>query len=374
MREFLRDGVRRFRGDFRSGLRGLGVLWRRRKRLDRRRRQERNRNRRAGALCRGVTKRFENRREGLAGAAGQRGHRHRHDKAVAIRRACGRLAGGDAGPVGDGRTDQIGQTLQNIDPHHPVATDPETGGAVKSPLDRRVGGEGSAAGSGQMRHILQTPDRIEAAAMQRPEQRGERARGRLQQQRQIDMIGAEADAEFAKRAAFLLREALDFFRNAGAVENAQILGDLEGDAARRSLQAFALFELQQRPEQLADMLGEPEIDPLLDLVERRAGQLLVGQNPRRGAEHAGAGGDFRDRLAKPADGAVIGEGESVVDGVEDARGPGLIFAGQSLERRRIERFRRLSGCAGIGREAKTLKASDMLPLNENVPGGVDFGF
>ena len=44
------------------------------------------------------------------------------------------------------------------------------------------------------------------------------------------------------------------------------------------------------------------------------------------------------------------------------------------ERRRIERFRRLSGRAGIGREAKTLKASDMLALDENVPGGVDFGF
>ena len=32
------------------------------------------------------------------------------------------------------------------------------------------------------------------------------------------------------------------------------------------------------------------------------------------------------------------------------------------------------GGAGIGREAKTLQASDMLALDENVPGGVDFGF
>ena len=82
-----------------------------------------------------------------------------------------------------------------------------------------------------------------------------------------------------------------------------------------------------------------------------------------------------DTLRKELSGYLDGQLPNlVVDSVEDARRARFIFAGQSLERRRIERFRRLSGRAGIGREAKTLKASDMLALDENVPGGVDFGF
>ena len=54
------------------------------------------------------------------------------DEALAIRGAGWRLARRDPRPIGDGRADQVGKPLQNIDADGPSAADPEAGGAVKA--------------------------------------------------------------------------------------------------------------------------------------------------------------------------------------------------------------------------------------------------
>ena len=225
-----------------------------------------------------------------------------------------------------------------------------------------------------MRHFLKPLHVLKTAVMQRPEQRRKRARRRLEKRGQIDVIGAEPHAELAQRGAVLLGESLHVLGDARAVQHAQFFGELEGDAARHPFQAFALLQLLERPEQLLDMLREPEVEALLDLLQSRSCQLLVGKHARRRRQHAGAGGDFPHGFAEPANQAVIAEREGVVDRVEDAGRPRLEFSSERLLRRRVQRLGRFARRAGIRREAKSLEASDMLAFDQNVAGGVDFGF
>ena len=71
-------------------------------------------------------------------------------------------------------------------------------------------------------------------------------------------------------------------------------------------------EREQRPEQLLQMRLEPEIEPRLHGVARRAGQMLVGENAHARLQHIVARGELADRLAEPADAAVGGEHELLV--------------------------------------------------------------
>ena len=354
---------------FASGLRG-----RRRDRLGGRGGNQRDGDGQSRTLGRGVAERLEDRGESLARTAGQRGHRHGDDEAFAIRRAGRRIARRRAGLVGDGRANEIGEALQNIDAHDALAADAETGGAVEALVDRRVGGEGGAARCGEMRHFLEPLHLVETAMLQGPEEGGQRARRGLQQQGQIEMIGAKAHAELAQRGAVFLREALDVLGDAGAVENAELFGELEGDAARHALESLAFFQRLERAEQFLHMLGEPEIEPRLHFLQRRAGELLVGENAGRGGKRVRPGGDLRHGFAEPADHAVIAEHEGVVDGVIDAGRARLEFSGERLLRRRIQGFGGLARRAGVRREAETLETSDMLAFDQDVAGGVDFGF
>ena len=90
------------------------------------------------------------------------------------------------------------------------------------------------------------------------------------------MIGAKADAGLAQGAARLLRQALDVARNLRAIDNAEILGHPECNAARNSLEAFAGLELRERSQQFRHMLAKPEVDAPLHLFQRLAGQAVVG--------------------------------------------------------------------------------------------------
>ena len=74
-----------------------------------------------------------------------------------------------------------------------------------------------------MRNLVESLDRFQPAMFQRPELGGERARRRLQQARQVKMIGAETHAEFAQRGAAFLRQALHFLGDPGALEHAERL-------------------------------------------------------------------------------------------------------------------------------------------------------
>ena len=89
--------------------------------------------------------------------------------------------GGHAGAIGDGRADQIGEALENVDAHGAVAADAKAGGAIEARLAhrrrrrRRCGRRRRDAGP------RRCPSRFRSAMLQRPELRGEGARRRLEQ-------------------------------------------------------------------------------------------------------------------------------------------------------------------------------------------------
>ena len=61
-------------------------------------------------------------------------------------------------------------------------------------------------------------------------------------------------------------------------ERAELLGDLERDAAGHAADILGIGELEQRAEQPLDVRLEPLIEPGLHAVARRAGELLVGND------------------------------------------------------------------------------------------------
>ncbi len=63
------------------------------------------------------------------------------------------------------------------------------------------------------------------------------------------------------------------------------------------------------PSSRSTWVREPEVETGLHRLERRTGQLLVGENAQARPQHDVAGDDLGDRLADPADGAVGGEHE-----------------------------------------------------------------
>ena len=99
-------------------------------------------------------------------------------------------------------------------------------------------------------------------------------------------------------------------------------------------------------EQFLHMLREPQIEALLHLLQRRAGQLLVGEQPHAPASAVAPGDDLADRLAEPADRPVVGEHECVVHRVEDARRARLDLAGQRFLRGGVQRLRRFAVACG----------------------------
>ena len=70
----------------------------------------------------------------------------------------------------------------------------------------------------------------------------QRAGRGLQQGREIEMIGAEADAEFAQGRAGGLIERLRLAGHARPLQNADRFGELEGDAAPDAFEPLARFE------------------------------------------------------------------------------------------------------------------------------------
>ncbi len=78
-----------------------------------------------------------------------------------------------------------------------------------------------------------TPFGVRRFVLERPELCRQRARRRLQQDRQVDVIGAEAHAVFAQGGARRLVEALDLFRDLLPLQDAERFYQLERDAARR---------------------------------------------------------------------------------------------------------------------------------------------
>ncbi len=138
----------------------------------------------AGTALHHVAERLQDRGEVLACAADQRGHGHGGYETIAIGRTGRRLAGGDARAIGDGRADQVGQTLQDVHTHGTAAADAEACGTVEARRDLRIDRDRGATGLGKMGDLIDSL-LVEAAVLERPELRREHARGGLQKGRQV---------------------------------------------------------------------------------------------------------------------------------------------------------------------------------------------
>src|SRR5215470_418184 len=110
--------------------------------------------------------------------------------------------------------------------------------------------------------------------LERVKLHGEHARRRLEQQRQINVIGAEAHTVLAQARTRRLIEALHVLGDLLALEHAEPFGKLERNATRDAGDVLGGGKLEQRPEELLDMSPEPEIEPRLHGITRGAGELL----------------------------------------------------------------------------------------------------
>ena len=173
------------------------------------------------------------------------------DEALAIRGAGRRLARRHARPVGDGGADEVGEALQDVDADGPSAADPEAGGAVKPGLDRGIDRDRGAAGARQMGDLVDAV-LVEAAILQGPELGREGPRRRLQERRQVEVVGAEAHPGLRRAARpswSRLRTSLSTFERSSTPSASR---DLEGDAAGKARQLGVVLELHDGPEQAHD--------------------------------------------------------------------------------------------------------------------------
>src|SRR5690606_27243661 len=79
---------------------------------------------------------------------------------------------------------------------------------IEARIDFRIDQERGAAREHDMRDVGDTR-LAHAAILEREQDQRQLARGGLERERQIDVIGAELDTQFAQLAAYVLVEALD---------------------------------------------------------------------------------------------------------------------------------------------------------------------
>ena len=160
--------------------------------------------------------------------AEDRHHRRRHREAAAVKGAVRTLA--LPGLPGERRPDQVGKPLQYVDAHRATAEHAEAGELVEGAVEGRIDDDRRAAGGQRVDDVAEA-GLVLAVVAERPEQRDQSGGARLQQRRHEDVVGAEAHAEASQRRAPFLVERLDLVGDVAAVQRAEILDQLEGDAA-----------------------------------------------------------------------------------------------------------------------------------------------
>ena len=126
----------------------------------------------------------------------------------------------------------------------------------------------------------------------------------------IDVMRAEADTEGAHAGAGVLIQRPDFLGDLGAIDDAEILGQAKGDAARRRCEILRRAQIEEGLEQFPGTGGEPEVDPRLDLLARCRRQRVVGEQDKAGLQRVFGFDEAGDRRALPAQGAVDGRARS----------------------------------------------------------------
>src|SRR5215472_18493717 len=149
-----------------------------------------------------------------------------------------------------------------------------------------------------MKEILQN-FAVRAVVSQRPKLGREFARRRLEKRRQINVVGAEAYAEFAQSRTGRLVEGFDLSRNLSPIKHAQRLDQLKGDPARNAADLARCRQFGERPQQPFDMGLEPSVEPRLDSLARRAGEMFIGDEANARPQRFFASLKFADRRANP---------------------------------------------------------------------------
>ncbi len=208
----------------------------------------------------------------------------------------------------------------------------------------------------------------------RPELRGEPARRRLEQRRQVDVIGAEAHAVFAQARARRLVQPLHFLGDALAIEHAERLDQLKGDAARNAGHVGGGRQVRTNgPSSFSMWDLTKAIEPRFDGIARRAGELLVGDDAHARAQHLFAGVKLADRGAGPAQRAVGGEHELIVRRLGKPRRARRDLAGERLLRGVLQRLRFRAARRRIRHEDESVEPADDMAFDHDLAGLVEFG-
>ena len=213
---------------------------------------------------------------------------------------------------------------------------------------------------------------IDIVALLRPQQRGQRARRRLEQRREVDVIGAKAHAVFAQGGARSLIEILHLGGDLGALQHAERLDQLEGDAAGDAADILGLRQLEQRPEQLFQMGFQPEFQPSLHRLARRAGQPVISNDAQPRLHRVVGRHQLGHGVAGPADGAIRGQHKLFVRRSSELAGARFDLAGQRLERCSLQRLGFGARLGGIRNECKTVEPADGVALDDHFAGLSNF--
>ena len=134
----------------------------------------------------------------------------------------------------------------------------------------------------------------------------------------------------------------------------------------------ALDEPEQRPEQLFDMRLQPQIEPRLHGLARRAGEAIVGNDAQSRMQRVVGGDELCHRIAGPADGAVGGQHELVVGRCGKLGGARVDLAGEHLLGRRLQRLGIRAGFRRIGCKGKSIEPADRVAFHNHFAGLANF--
>ena len=110
---------------------------------------------------------------------------------------------------------------------------------------------------------------------------------------------------------------------------------------------------------------QPQIEPRLHGIARRAGQPLVRDDADTRMQNIVGGDELGDRIAGPAQRAVGGQHELIVRRVRKLFGARIDLAGQRLERRGLQGLRIGARLGGLWREHESVETANHMALYDH---------
>src|SRR5262249_7488201 len=211
------------------------------------------------------------------------------------------------------------------------------GGAVEASLYAIGNRKWGATAGWEPLHLVESLD-IVTAMLERPKLRRQSARRRLEQSRDIDVIGTEPHTMLAQDGPQSLVEALEIIGDLAALKNSERFHKLIGNAAGEPRDVLGRTQHEQWREKPLDMSARPQVETDLHGIERGSGQLFVSKDTHPRTQHSVARHDLGDRFADPADRRIRRQHKLRVGCVSELVGASLDFASQRLLRRRGQRL------------------------------------